>query len=605
MSRSYITEKQVNREFWYFAIKHAVQMLNQVPGHLGHKLTSRFELVHGKKPGATTWFELFLVRYFDHEVENNASKSKMEVQKLAGIAVDRCDKSNTIKFYNPITKSYYSPPVFKLDESRLPITQFPTKITFDRGLVCGLMRYNTDPVPEPFPPGTRVNVMINGVHKRGTIQHVPMPPSDIVEPNSIITPEGTIEEDVSLTKYTLLLDDNTTHEVSFQDLMLFSHATPVDPTASSSVWAGLPTKYLYQYAKITFEHEGTYHKGYLKNSPEQGFEFIVRRNLRSKKIDFTVSLPNFTHNWTNLLAEETLLFGHTTVSSFLPRHHYSNALSANHVSATHLINPCPPSLLKALHPSNPDLLTWLKSYEEEKEGLERLEVFDRISKQQYLFLKRTGRIGKAFPSMCVLVIKPDKDGNPIHAKSCIVVLGNFEDRYSTRSQRYAPVLKYSSLRLLCSKVVGDKQVLQQGDCKNAFCHARLPEDELTIIRPPVDDPTYSKDEYWLLNKTLYGLRRSPHHWFNMFTKALQDIGLRPSKMIHAFSLAKSVIHLYLLPCWTLTPHLLIQYYHGPDPQLLQLHPPVLQSMLVYTWTILSFTPQTQQKSASCRHSRKE
>eukprot|EP00956_Cyclotella_meneghiniana_P004391 scaffold5353_cov40-Cyclotella_meneghiniana.AAC.2 len=105
--------------------------------------------------------------------------------------------------------------------------------------------------------------------------------------------------------------------------------------------------------------------------------------------------------------------------------------------------------------------------------------------------------------MCVLVIKPDKDGNPVRAKSRIVVLGNFED----------------------SKAVGDKCILQQGDCKNAFCHARLPDDELTVVRPPVGDPEYDKDTYWLLNKTLYGLRRSLHHWYNMFTKGLKDIGL--------------------------------------------------------------------------------
>jgi hypothetical protein len=44
-----------------------------------------------------------------------------------------------------------------------------------------------------------------------------------------------------------------------------------------------------------------------------------------------------------------------------------------------------------------------------------------------LQLKRSGRIGKALPSMCVLVIKPDKEGNPHQAKSRIVVLGNHKD----------------------------------------------------------------------------------------------------------------------------------------------------------------------------------
>ena len=165
---------------------------------------------------------------------------------------------------------------------------------------------------------------------------------------------------------------------------------------------------------------------------------------------------------------------------------------------------------------------------EEKGGLEKLEVFDRINKKTYLALRRSGKIGKALPSMCVLVVKPDKDGNPCRAKSRIVVLGNYEDRYYTKSQKYAPVLKYTSLRLLCSKAVECKRVLQQGDCKNAFCHAKLPDEERCAVRPPPGDPRYAQDEYWLLNKTLYGLRRSPHHWYNMFVQALKDMGLQQS-----------------------------------------------------------------------------
>ena len=42
------------------------------------------------------------------------------------------------------------------------------------------------------------------------------------------------------------------------------------------------------------------------------------------------------------------------------------------------------------------------------------------------------------------------------------------------------------------------------------------------------DPGYAKNEYWFLKKTLYGLRRSPHHWYNMITAILKDIGLTQS-----------------------------------------------------------------------------
>ena len=54
--------------------------------------------------------------------------------------------------------------------------------------------------------------------------------------------------------------------------------------------------------------------------------------------------------------------------------------------------------------------------------------------------------------------------------------------------------------------------LTQGDCKNVFCNARLPDDETTIIKPPSGDPDAKKYVFWLLQKTLYGLGRSPRHW---------------------------------------------------------------------------------------------
>jgi hypothetical protein len=46
--------------------------------------------------------------------------------------------------------------------------------------------------------------------------------------------------------------------------------------------------------------------------------------------------------------------------------------------------------------------------------------------------------------------------------------------------------------------------------------------------PPQGNPANKKDGFWLLKKTLYGLCRSPHHWYNMFTAMLKHIGLTPS-----------------------------------------------------------------------------
>ena len=130
--------------------------------------------------------------------------------------------------------------------------------------------------------------------------------------------------------------------------------------------------------------------------------------------------------------------------------------------------------------------------------------------------------------MCVLVVKNDKDGKPLWSKSRIVVLDKFGDRQYQKSQSYAPILKYSSLRLLTTKEVREKRILQQGNCNNAFCNATLPDDEVTVIQPPIGKPGFQENEYWLLRKTLYGLCWSPHHWYNMIKVIILKVGLNPS-----------------------------------------------------------------------------
>ena len=169
----------------------------------------------------------------------------------------------------------------------------------------------------------------------------------------------------------------------------------------------------------------------------------------------------------------------------------------------------------------------MDSYKEEKQSLIDHKVYEKILKNQYLDLRRASKIPKATPSMCVLVVKK-KYGNPLRAKSRIVVLGNFEDRLYQKSQRYALVLKYSSLRLTTSKAVVDERMLQHGDCNNVFYNVTLPDNEVTLIRPPIGDLDFQEDEYWILKKTLYRLRRSPHHWYNIIKVILLKMGLKAS-----------------------------------------------------------------------------
>ncbi len=117
---------------------------------------------------------------------------------------------------------------------------------------------------------------------------------------------------------------------------------------------------------------------------------------------------------------------------------------------------------------------------------------------------------------------------PLRAKSCIVVLGNRETRNWSKCNHFTPVLWFDSLRFLVSLLTQHSCGLKQGDCKNAFCHYILPPDKTTIVRPPLVDPDATSDEYWLLLKTLYGLCRSPRHWYDKVDTILCSLGLTPS-----------------------------------------------------------------------------
>jgi hypothetical protein len=155
-------------------------------------------------------------------------------------------------------------------------------------------------------------------------------------------------------------------------------------------------------------------------------------------------------------------------------------------------------------------------------------TFQKITLGEYRALREKGA-PKAIPTMCVLTIKKDKQLMPLWAKSCIVILGNRESRDKSKSIRFAPVLRFDSLHFLVSLSTQHCQGLKQGDCKNAFCQGILPPEETTIVQPPSGDPDATKDEYWLLLKTLYGLCRSPRHWYEKIDATiLRSIGLTPS-----------------------------------------------------------------------------
>jgi hypothetical protein len=129
-----------------------------------------------------------------------------------------------------------------------------------------------------------------------------------------------------------------------------------------------------------------------------------------------------------------------------------------------------------LDPNHPDHLVWLASYKEEYDGLHEFDTFEELNLAEYRKLTETH--DPAIPSICVLVTKKDENGNPIQAKSRIVVLRNKDPHQWSKGDYFSSVTTQSAVRLLVSLAIEHNKVAQQGDCKNAFCNLILPEDEV-------------------------------------------------------------------------------------------------------------------------------
>ena len=103
MARSYLTKRQMSWDYWFWSICHAVKITNHATGHLGKKLTSPYELLHGYKTNPMIWFEILSTSYFHHQTNGTVKCSTSQALTMASTTVGCNPRSNNITLYNPNT----------------------------------------------------------------------------------------------------------------------------------------------------------------------------------------------------------------------------------------------------------------------------------------------------------------------------------------------------------------------------------------------------------------------------------------------------------------------------------------------------------------------
>ena len=494
MARAFINDKQMPRSFWFCAIKHASRVQNIFPIKYEDKLTTSHELVYKTKPDYRQLFRLFSTTYFSHHKDNTKERSNLQAHTLAGIAVSWSDVANGLQVYNPITKELYTTSLFKIDEHNATKSYF--NLHYDGGMFSGLYSVDSkEQSTEHYPIGTAVNVPSNTGSSQGYMLSVPS-----------ITQQTTSSLDTD-PNYTiqLLNGHTTTVPQSAMDAI-------INRSSDTSVTISLP-KWIHDGPKVRYTIGRTTHQGRLHFGKQNKWSFTVLNKLGS--IIKELPLHDLPFTYQSLLNDTILQPGWINSPTF----------STFHVLAHNLKNPCPTTLSKALDSSNVDKDTWHEAYLEEYNNLKGMNVYDKISSSQLRKIQH--KSGRPIPSMCVMTIKY-KDGYLHRTKCRIVVLGNQQQHNFSKSDKDAPVISQNQFRCLLSIAVSKQRKLCQGDVENAFCNGVLPDNEMVVNKLPKGCPVSSPDTNWKLNKTLYGLVRSPMHWYKNISTFFKSIGLKNS-----------------------------------------------------------------------------
>jgi hypothetical protein len=360
------------RSFWFYAITHAVQMMNTIPGKFKDHLASPFMLVHGVSHDVWTWTPLFSLCYFHHKKDDNNTCSKHMAHTMDGMIIGRSIISNALMVYNPQNWQYYEPESYWIDSYWLPGSVYPT-LRYDIGLFCYLLWDDNPPFKKKYPRGTRVKRIDPETNMllAGTMMDIPF----------LLYPSG----DASILNYTVLFNNEFLASIPLKHMAGLIPPPPITLNDSDAAASLLPP-FLRLNFKITFEHESQYHKGFL-GLHDGIYRFMYKSHVNKRKEDWSVPLPNLPTTWVDLCVEGVLLPGHishTFLRSPVSPQQLTFDPVASVVSALNRHKECPPTLLKALTNLHPDCDIWLQSYAKEKGGLESLNTYQKINPWQVL-----------------------------------------------------------------------------------------------------------------------------------------------------------------------------------------------------------------------------
>jgi hypothetical protein len=171
---------------------------------------------------------------------------------MDGVVIGRSPTSNALLVYNPRNKQHYEPDSYCFDPYRLPGLAYPS-IKYNVGLFYSLLCKDNPQFEKKYPPGTQVEHIdpIINMLVSSTVMGIPF-----------LVDISDSSEDKRDLPYTIHFDDGTTVSIPLSQMASLIPPPPVTHMTTDGADSLLPP-FLHLNSRITFEHEGQYHKGYL------------------------------------------------------------------------------------------------------------------------------------------------------------------------------------------------------------------------------------------------------------------------------------------------------------------------------------------------------
>ena len=170
--------------------------------------------------------------------------------------------------------------------------------------------------------------------------------------------------------------------------------------------------------------------------------------------------------------------------------------------------------------SHPDAEQWKAACAEELLAFTKAELYDEVERPR-------GR--KVIDCKWVFKIKHGPDGEIVKYKARLVAKGFTQVEGIDYTETFAPVTKFSSIRILLALAAKHDLEIHQMDIKSAFLNGDL-EEEIFMEAPP--GFREDKTTVWKLWKSLYGLKQASREWYKKIRELFEDLGYTRNSADH-------------------------------------------------------------------------